>query len=172
MLFSYSLCRDSSVGIEMDYVLNGRGYIPGRGNGLFSSPQCPDRLWGPSSHPPNGFQELFPRGWSSRGMKLTTPLHQVPRSRKVELYIYSCLRLAVAYGGKGRPARKSDNLTVNCEPVFYKMWEPRRLTTLWASTACYEDSFTFLVALCDRHLTHNWKWISSTKWTEKVDSFE
>jgi hypothetical protein len=23
------------------------------------------------------------------------------------------------------------------------MWEPRRLTTLWASTACYMDSFTF-----------------------------
>jgi hypothetical protein len=21
------------------------------------------------------------------------------------------------------------------------MWEPRRLTTLWASTACYRDSF-------------------------------
>jgi hypothetical protein len=24
------------------------------------------------------------------------------------------------------------------------MWEPRRLTTLWASTACYRGSFTFL----------------------------
>jgi hypothetical protein len=24
-----------------------------------------------------------------------------------------------------------------------KMWEPRRLTTLWASTACYRDSFTY-----------------------------
>jgi hypothetical protein len=23
------------------------------------------------------------------------------------------------------------------------MWEPRRLTTLWASKACYGDSFTF-----------------------------
>jgi hypothetical protein len=23
------------------------------------------------------------------------------------------------------------------------MWEPRRLATLWASTACYRDSFTF-----------------------------
>jgi hypothetical protein len=23
------------------------------------------------------------------------------------------------------------------------MWEPRRVTTLWASTACYRDSFTF-----------------------------
>jgi hypothetical protein len=26
-----------------------------------------------------------------------------------------------------------------------KMWEPRRLTTLWASTACYRDSFTYLL---------------------------
>jgi hypothetical protein len=24
------------------------------------------------------------------------------------------------------------------------MWEPRRLTYLWASTACYRDSFTFI----------------------------
>jgi hypothetical protein len=23
------------------------------------------------------------------------------------------------------------------------MWEPRPLTTLWASTACYKDNFTF-----------------------------
>jgi hypothetical protein len=28
------------------------------------------------------------------------------------------------------------------------MWEPRRLTTLWASTACYRDSFTFLLIFC------------------------
>jgi hypothetical protein len=27
------------------------------------------------------------------------------------------------------------------------MWEPRRLTSLWASTACYRDSFTFTVAV-------------------------
>jgi hypothetical protein len=25
------------------------------------------------------------------------------------------------------------------------MWEPQHLTTLWASTACYRDSFTLLV---------------------------
>jgi hypothetical protein len=42
-------------------------------------------------------------------------------------------------GGKGLPALKADNLTSICEP----MWEPRRLTTLLASTACYRDSFTF-----------------------------
>jgi hypothetical protein len=46
---------------------------------------------------------------------------------------------------KGRPARKADNLTAICVPIVYKMWEPRRLTTLWASTASYRDSFTLLV---------------------------
>jgi hypothetical protein len=47
-------------------------------------------------------------------------------------------------GGKGRPARGADSLTAICEPIVYKMWEPRRLTTLWVFTACYRDSFTFL----------------------------
>jgi hypothetical protein len=28
--------------------------------------------------------------------------------------------------------------------LVYTMWEPRRLTTLWASTACYRGSFNFL----------------------------
>jgi hypothetical protein len=27
------------------------------------------------------------------------------------------------------------------------MWEPRRLTTLWAFTACYMDSFTFIIII-------------------------
>jgi hypothetical protein len=52
-------------------------------------------------------------------------------------------------GDKERPAREADNLTVDYEPVVYKMWEPRRLTTLWAFTACYRDSFIFLsVCVC------------------------
>jgi hypothetical protein len=34
------------------------------------------------------------------------------------------------------------NLSANCEPIVYKMREPRHLTTLWAFTACYRDSFT------------------------------
>jgi hypothetical protein len=38
--------------------------------------------------------------------------------------------------GKGLPAFKADNVTVICEPIVYKMWEPRHLKTLWASTAC------------------------------------
>jgi hypothetical protein len=43
-------------------------------------------------------------------------------------------------GGKGRPARKTDNLTAICEPAVQKMWEPRRLTTLRTSTAYYRNS--------------------------------
>jgi hypothetical protein len=35
------------------------------------------------------------------------------------------------------------------------MWEPRRLTTLWASTACYRDSFTFFY-LTDFVLKRAW----------------
>jgi hypothetical protein len=50
-------------------------------------------------------------------------------------------------GDKGRPTRKADNLTAMCEPIVQKMWEPRRLTTLWAYTACYSCSFTFLFTL-------------------------
>jgi hypothetical protein len=49
--------------------------------------------------------------------------------------------------GIGRPARKADNLTAICEPIVKKMWEPRRVTTLWVSTACYSDSFAFFTFL-------------------------
>jgi hypothetical protein len=38
-------------------------------------------------------------------------------------------------GGKGRQARKADNLTANCKAIVYKKWESRQLKTLWASTA-------------------------------------
>jgi hypothetical protein len=47
--------------------------------------------------------------------------------------------------GKGRPACKADDLTTIYEPIVYKLWEPGRLTTVWASTTYYRDSFTFLV---------------------------
>jgi hypothetical protein len=50
-------------------------------------------------------------------------------------------------GGKEPPALKADNLTDICDPIVLKMWEPRRLTNLWALTAFYRDSFTFSFAL-------------------------
>jgi hypothetical protein len=44
-------------------------------------------------------------------------------------------------GDKGRPARKTDNLTAICKSIVQKVWEPQRLTTLWAFTGCYRDSY-------------------------------
>jgi hypothetical protein len=58
--------------------------------------------------------------------------------------------------GKGRTARKADNLTAICEPIVYKMWEPRLLRNLWTSTACYTDSFTLTVTsylVCKIYIT-------------------
>jgi hypothetical protein len=56
-------------------------------------------------------------------------------------------------GGKGRPTLMAVNLTAICEPIVYKMWAPRRLTTLWASKACYRDSLARkadnLTAICE-----------------------
>jgi hypothetical protein len=39
------------------------------------------------------------------------------------------------------------DITAICEPIELKIWEPRRLTTLWDSMACYRDRFTFLFYL-------------------------
>jgi hypothetical protein len=44
-------------------------------------------------------------------------------------------------GGKGRPERKADLIVIS-ERIVYKMWEPRRLTTLGASTDCYGDNLS------------------------------
>jgi hypothetical protein len=46
-------------------------------------------------------------------------------------------------GGKGRLAREDENLAAISEPTVYKMWQPRRFTTLWAFTAFYSDNYTF-----------------------------
>jgi hypothetical protein len=44
---------------------------------------------------------------------------------------------------KRRPVCKADNLAAICEQIVYKIWAPQYLTTLYASTAYYGDSFTF-----------------------------
>jgi hypothetical protein len=49
-------------------------------------------------------------------------------------------------GSKGRPAHKADNLTAICM-LSRKMREHRRLTIVWTSTACYKNSFTYLICL-------------------------
>jgi hypothetical protein len=54
--------------------------------------------------------------------------------------------------GKGRPAHRADNRTAIYEPIVEKMWEPRRVRTLWASTAFYRHNFTLFFFFC--HFIH------------------
>jgi hypothetical protein len=60
-------------------------------------------------------------------------------------------------GGKRRPALNADNLTAICEPIVWKMWEPRRLTSLWAFTACYRDSFLDTICTAYKMMRLNFK---------------
>jgi hypothetical protein len=81
------LIHDISVGIVTGYELKSRDLIPGRGKRFFFTPQCSYRFWGPPNLLSDGYQGLFPRGYSGQGVKLTTHLSLVPRSRMVELYL-------------------------------------------------------------------------------------
>jgi hypothetical protein len=72
-------------------------------------------------------------------------------------------------GGKGLPARKAD-LTAFSEPIIYKMWEPRRFTTLWTSTACYRDRFNLY--LHGSHLTSSSKVLGESDTTVIVFLWE
>jgi hypothetical protein len=66
------------------------------------------------------------------GLGFTQPLTDMStRSRKI-----------MFVGSRVWPVQKADNLTTICELNVYKMWEPQRLRTLWASMACYRDSLT------------------------------
>jgi hypothetical protein len=65
--------------------------------------------------------------------------------------------------GEGRSARKADILTAICEPTVKKMRELRRSATVWTSTACYRDSFTFLYFI-DRILGVTDQWLQRHCW--------
>jgi hypothetical protein len=71
-----------------------------------------------------------------------------PRGLTQPLTVISTRNLS---GGKGRPVRKADNLTAICRSIVYKKCEPRRLTTIWASAACYRDSLLYLFIFDSKH---------------------
>jgi hypothetical protein len=78
------ISRDSVVGIATGYGLDDGGVgarVPVEAR-IFSSPRRPDRLRGPSSVISTGYGGSFPRGLSGSGVKLTTHLQLMPRSRK------------------------------------------------------------------------------------------
>jgi hypothetical protein len=77
-------CWKSTVGL--------RGSIPDRGKRLFSTPQRPNRLWGPLRLS-NGCQWLFPREQRGLSVRLITHLQLLQRSRMLELYFHSPIRL-------------------------------------------------------------------------------
>jgi hypothetical protein len=75
--------RDSAVGVATGYGLDGRGVgvrVPVYAR-LFFSPRCPDRFRGSLSLLFNGYRGLLLWRLRGRGVKLTTHLQLVPRSR-------------------------------------------------------------------------------------------
>jgi hypothetical protein len=83
--------RDSSVGIALGYGLDDRGsrvrFPAGAGN--FSLHHRVQN--GTGAHPasyPMGTRGSFPGGKSSRGVKLTTHLHLVPKSKNPPIRLH------------------------------------------------------------------------------------
>jgi hypothetical protein len=83
--------RNSVVGIATSYERDeqGVGVRVSVGSNILSSPNCPDRLWGPHNLLSNGYLGLFPREQNGRGVKLTTYLQLVPSQENVDLYFHS-----------------------------------------------------------------------------------
>jgi hypothetical protein len=42
--------------------------------------------------------------------------------------LFYSIQRGPSWRGEGLPALKADNLIAVCEPIVYKMWEPRHLT--------------------------------------------
>jgi hypothetical protein len=61
------------------------------------------------------------------------------------------MSIGYLHGNKSLRAPKYDNLTPIREPSVWKMWDPRRLITVWAFTAYYSDKyiFYFIIEIAD-----------------------
>jgi hypothetical protein len=55
---------------------------------LFSSPKCPDKLWGPSSFLLNGYYGFLPFCKSTLGKKLTTHLIKCQVKNRGQIYLF------------------------------------------------------------------------------------
>jgi hypothetical protein len=75
----------------MDYGLDGRGSITGRGKTFVQSVQTSSGA--PHSLLSNGCRRLFTRGQRGRVVKLTTHLQLCRGQEYVDLYIHSPIRL-------------------------------------------------------------------------------
>jgi hypothetical protein len=88
------------------------------GSEYFSSPPCPDCLWGPPSHLFKSCQVLFPWEQSGRDVKLTTHLHIVPRSR-----LHGTIPpFPNTPSGRGAKLKHRDVFTFNFIPRFHKTY--------------------------------------------------
>jgi hypothetical protein len=59
LVYGKSVSQDSSVSKVRGYRLDSQGLNPDWGKRFFSSPQCPDRFWGPTSLLYNRYWGLF-----------------------------------------------------------------------------------------------------------------
>jgi hypothetical protein len=75
------ISQKSSVGIATGYGLEGRDSIPGGRKRFFSTPQCPDELWGSPNFLSNGWVPRFlPLGVKQPGLEAD---HTPPSSAEV-----------------------------------------------------------------------------------------
>jgi hypothetical protein len=72
----------------MGHGMDGYGSIPARGRGIFSSPRCPDGLWGSPSLLPNWYRRLLSQtaNRARSVQRLATARVQFPAEARASLY--------------------------------------------------------------------------------------
>jgi hypothetical protein len=96
---------------------------------FFSSPQRADRLWSPSRLSSNEHRRRFLWRSSGRGVKLTTHLQLISKSRMVELYLHSPIRLhGVLLNCLTREITSTSSIIFPFRVTWSSYWEPRTVT--------------------------------------------